>query len=135
MTWSTASPRASRSTWPSGCWPRPATPDGRSAETGAPLVLYYDSMGGAGGNPQADWMRRQLARIGIQMDVRATDYNRFQDKMRRGAAQIFLWGWNADYPDAENFLFLLYGPNAKAKTAARTPPTTRTPNSTACSSR
>jgi len=47
--------------------------------------------------------------------VRATDYNRFQDKMRRGSAQIFLWGWNADYPDAENFLFLLYGPNAKAK--------------------
>jgi len=35
--------------------------------------------------------------------------------MLRGAAQIFLWGWNADYPDAENFLFLLYGPNAKAK--------------------
>jgi hypothetical protein len=29
---------------------------------------------------------------------------------------MFAWGWNADYPDAENFLFLLYGPNAKAKT-------------------
>jgi ABC-type transport system substrate-binding protein len=91
-------------------------PDGRSAATGEPLVLYFDAMGGGGSNPQADWMRRQLARIGIQMDVRATDYNRFQDKMRRGAAQIFLWGWNADYPDAENFLFLLYGPNAKAST-------------------
>lgn len=91
-------------------------PDGRSAETGAPLVLYFDSMGGAGGSPQIDWMRRQLARIGIQLDVRATDYNRFQDKMRRGTAQMFLWGWNADYPDAENFLFLLYGPNAKART-------------------
>jgi len=90
-------------------------PDGRNAATGAPLVLYYDAMTGAGGNPQFDWMRRQLAKIGIQMDVRSTDYNRFQDKMRRGAAQIFFWGWNADYPDAENFLFLLYGPNAKAK--------------------
>ena len=54
--------------------------------------------------------------LGVQLDVRATDYNRFQDKMRRGSAQIFFWGWNADYPDAENFLFLLYGPNAKAKT-------------------
>ncbi|AZY49898.1 peptide ABC transporter substrate-binding protein [Bordetella avium] len=90
-------------------------PDGRDAKTGEPLVLHYDAMSGAGANPQFDWMRRQLAKIGIQMDVRSTDYNRFQDKMRRGAAQMFLWGWNADYPDAENFLFLLYGPNAKAK--------------------
>lgn len=89
-------------------------PDGRNALTGAPLVLYYDAMTGAGASPMFDWMRRQLAKLGIQMDVRSTDYNRFQDKMRRGTAQLFLWGWNADYPDAENFLFLLYGPNAKA---------------------
>lgn len=33
----------------------------------------------------------------------------------KGAAQIFFWGWNADYPDAENFLFLFYGPNGKVK--------------------
>ena len=36
--------------------------------------------------------------------------------MRRGTAQIFCWGWVADYPDAENFLFLFYGPKAKAIT-------------------
>jgi oligopeptide transport system substrate-binding protein len=46
--------------------------------------------------------------------VRATDYNRFQDKMNKGSEQLFEWGWNADYPDPENFLFLLYGPNRKA---------------------
>jgi ABC-type transport system substrate-binding protein len=33
--------------------------------------------------------------------------------MRTGNAQLFIWGWNADYPDPENFFFLLYGPNAK----------------------
>jgi len=90
-------------------------PDGRNAATGQPLVLYFDAMGGmTGSSPTFDWMRRQLGRLGVQLDIRATDYNRFQEKMRGGKAQIFMWGWVADYPDAENFLFLLYGPNAKA---------------------
>lgn len=89
-------------------------PDGRSAETGKPLILHFDSAGGMGSSAMLDWMRRQLAAIGIQLEVRATDYNRFQDKMRNGSAQMYMWGWVADYPDAENFLFLLYGPNAKA---------------------
>jgi hypothetical protein len=34
--------------------------------------------------------------------------------MSRGVAQMFMWGWIADYPDAENFLFLLYGKQIKA---------------------
>lgn len=55
-----------------------------------------------------------LPRLGIQLEIRATDYNQFQDKVRRGKHQIFTWGWLADYPDAENFLFLLYGPGAKS---------------------
>lgn len=90
-------------------------PNGRDAETGAPLILYFDSAGGMGSSASLDWMRRQLEKIGVQMEVRATDYNRFQDKMQRGVAQMFMWGWVADYPDAENFLFLLYGPHARAQ--------------------
>ncbi|MGB6103474.1 MAG: ABC transporter substrate-binding protein [Pusillimonas sp.] len=89
-------------------------PDGRDAKTGRPLILHFDSAGGMGSSAMLDWMRRQLAAIDVQLEVRATDYNRFQDKMRSGSAQMYMWGWVADYPDAENFLFLLYGPNAKA---------------------
>ena len=59
---------------------------------------------------------KQFAKLNIQLEVRDSDYNRFQDKMRKGTAQLFFWGWLADYPDPENFLFMLYGPNAKAKT-------------------
>jgi hypothetical protein len=36
--------------------------------------------------------------------------------MNKASIQIFFWGWLADYPDAENFLFMLYGPNAKVLT-------------------
>jgi ABC-type oligopeptide transport system substrate-binding subunit len=58
---------------------------------------------------------RQFAKIDIQLEVRATDNNQFQDKVRKGRYQVFWLGWNADYPDAENFMFLLYGPNGKTK--------------------
>jgi ABC-type transport system substrate-binding protein len=89
-------------------------PDGRDAKTGAPLVLYFDTAAtGPDAKARLDWMKKQLARIQVQLVVRGTDYNRFQDKMQKGNAQLFEWGWNADYPDPENFLFLLYGPNRK----------------------
>ncbi len=60
-------------------------------------------------------MRKQLKKLDIQFVVRNTDYNRFQEKILTGSAQLFIWGWNADYPDPENFLFLLHGPNGKVK--------------------
>ncbi|MEQ1592067.1 MAG: ABC transporter substrate-binding protein [Thiobacillaceae bacterium] len=89
-------------------------PQGRDAKTGAPLVLYFDTAdSGPDAKSRLDWMKKQLAKLDVQLVVRATDYNRFQDKMLKGNAQLFGWGWNADYPDPENFLFLLYGPNKK----------------------
>jgi len=89
-------------------------PRGRNPETGQALSLYFDAYAfGPDAKAQFDWYRKQFAKLGIQLVVRTTDYNRFQDKVRKGDAQIFGWGWNADYPDPENFLFLLYGPNGK----------------------
>lgn len=90
-------------------------PNGKDVSTGKALVLYFDSTGsGPDSKSISDWYRKQLAKLNIQLVIRNTDYNRFQEKMRKGKAQLFGWGWNADYPDPENFLFLLYGPNAKA---------------------
>jgi ABC-type transport system substrate-binding protein len=89
-------------------------PDGRERTTGRPLLLYFDTPAtGPAEKARFDWYANQLAKLNIQLVVRATDYNRFQEKMRKGDAQLFEWGWNADYPDPENFLFLLYGPNKK----------------------
>jgi ABC-type transport system substrate-binding protein len=92
-------------------------PDGRDARTGKPLVLNFDYMSaGPGSKALLDWYTKQFAKVGVQLEVRATDYNRFQDKINKGSVQIFFFGWLADYPDAENFLFMLYGPNSKALT-------------------
>ena len=77
-------------------------------------MLYYEAIAsGPGSKSILNWYRKQFEKLGIQLVIRTTDYNRFQEKVRKGTAQIFGWGWNADYPDPENFLFLLYGPNAK----------------------
>lgn len=94
-------------------------PNGKDPNTGEQLQIFYEAA--VSGNPsqQAEltWLRKQLERIGIDLIIRATDYNRFREKISAGNAQMFMWGWNADYPDPENFLFLLYGPNGQAQHA------------------
>ncbi len=90
-------------------------PGGKDRE-GNPLVINFDTAWtGAWAKPQIDWLRKQFRKLDIDLQIRQTDYNRFRDKVKKGNFQILFWGWNADYPDPENFLFLLYGPNGKAR--------------------
>jgi len=92
-------------------------PNGRDAKTGQPLILYFDTVvRGAGDKAAFDWYRQQFDKLSIQLEIRTTDWNRFQEKIRKGDTQTFRLGWNADYPDPENFLFLLHGPQSRAKT-------------------
>jgi len=92
-------------------------PDGRDAASGQPLVLYLDTVQrGPGDKARLDWYRRQFQKLNIQLELRTSDWNRFQEKVRAGNTQLFFLGWNADYPDPENFLFLLNGPQSRAKT-------------------
>ena len=81
-------------------------PGGRDVKTGKPLVLNFDASSST--KARLSWMSKQLAKIDIQLNFRITDYNRFKEKMSTGNAQVFAYGWLADYPDPENFLFLLH---------------------------
>jgi ABC-type transport system substrate-binding protein len=91
-------------------------PGGRDEKSGKPLVLYLDVTGrGPDDKSRFDWYRKQLSKIDVQLEIRDTDYNRFQDKIRKGSEQMFIWGWNADYPDPENFLFLLQTTQGRTK--------------------
>jgi oligopeptide transport system substrate-binding protein len=91
-------------------------PGGRNAKTGQPLVLYLDTVTrGPGDKAAMDWYRRQFEKLSLQLEIRTTDWNRFQEKTRTGAIQIYRLAWNADYPDPENFLFLLYGPQSRVR--------------------
>ena len=99
--WSTASPCAARSKRRSKLLAEAGYPDGRDAKTGKPLVLNFDYQRaptpGDQGRARLDGAK-QFAKIGVQLEIRATDYNQFQDKMHKGKHQIFFWGWLADYP-------------------------------------
>ena len=90
--------------------------NGIDPATNAPLKLTFDI-----GNTTAqslletEFLVGAWRNLGLNVEIAATTYNQFQDKVRRGAYQIFRWGWVADYPDPENFLFLLECSNAQAK--------------------
>ncbi len=92
-------------------------PNGINPRTHQPLELNYDAVSSGNPNDQAyfSWLQKQFSKLGIQLNIRQSEFNRFQDKVRTGNVQIFSWGWQADYPDPENFLFLLYGKNSRVK--------------------
>ncbi|MEM0954820.1 MAG: ABC transporter substrate-binding protein [Pseudomonadota bacterium] len=87
-------------------------PNGRSAETGEPLRLFIDVQSQAISNTSMRWMSRTLGRLGVQVEFRPADWNRTREKYLTGNTQIYSHGWLADYPDPENFLFLMYGPES-----------------------
>jgi ABC-type transport system substrate-binding protein len=90
-------------------------PDGIDAVSGKPLHLSFD-LGDTStqGRLRFQFFVDQWARLGLDVEIAATNYNKFRQKVKEGAYQIFMWGWIADYPDPENFLFLLSGAMAQA---------------------
>jgi len=60
-----------------------------------------------------DFARKQFDKLKIGLDIEDSDWNRLREKIDKGNFQLTGAGWVADYPDPENFLFLLYGPNGK----------------------
>jgi oligopeptide transport system substrate-binding protein len=110
-------------------------PNGRNAKAGEPLVINLDTTAtGVGAKARIDWLNKQFAKIDAQLVVRSTDYNRFQEKVRKGAVQLFYFGWNADYPDPENFMFLLHGKQGKVRHSGENAANYENPSTTACSS-
>lgn len=87
-------------------------PNGRDARTGEPLKIFIDVQSQAISNTSMNWIDRAFARIGVQVEYRPADWNRTREKLLTGNTQIYSHGWLADYPDPENFLFLLFGPES-----------------------
>jgi len=111
-------------------------PNGRNAKTGEPLVLYFDTMAsGPDAKSRLDWMKKQLDKLNVQLVVRGTDYNRFQDKIRKGNARCSNGAGTPTTPIRKISSSCSTARTRKSAAAARMPPTTTAPSSTACSSR
>ncbi len=89
-------------------------PKGIDPQTGQRLALYFDTTAQtAAGRQYATLLVRQIKAIGIDVEMRSWRSNVWQDRVDKGEFQFIQYGWFADYPDPENFAFLLYGPNRR----------------------
>ena len=89
-------------------------PDGIDPRSGDRLTLYFDHAGTeSAGRQFAALVKKQIERIGIRVEDRVWRDIIWQDRLDKGQVQFYRYGWLADYPDPENFVFLLYGPNKR----------------------
>jgi ABC-type transport system substrate-binding protein len=82
-------------------------------------VLNYDVRGSnTTDRQQAEFVKGELEKIGIKVNVGLNTFPAFLEKSRQGKLQFWQDGWAMDYPDAENSLQLLIskshapGPNS-----------------------
>jgi len=102
-------------------------PNGYGAD-GEPLVIRYAATARTGeARTLQQFIRKQFAKLNVRVKFENTDGNRFLDKVNTGNYQMLHWGWIADYPDPENFLFLLYGPNSKTVSSGENVPNYQNP--------
>jgi len=83
----------------------------RTLPDGKPLVLRYASESSQIYRQFAELFKKNMDAIGLHVEF---DIGKFPDHLKQAkACQLMMWGaaWTADYPDGENFLQLLYGPN------------------------
>jgi ABC-type oligopeptide transport system substrate-binding subunit len=88
-------------------------PGGIDPKTGHPLELTLDVIASDSASRQfAEFQKTQIEQLGLRCKIEENNWARFQDKQDRGHFQINGGsGWNADYPDPENFFFLFYSKN------------------------
>ncbi len=88
-------------------------PDGyRTLPDGAPLLIRKTIQPSALYKVQSEIFKRGLDQLGIRIEFPTSN---FADNLKAASAcKLAMWGgaWNADFPDGENFLQLLYGPKA-----------------------
>jgi oligopeptide transport system substrate-binding protein len=86
---------------------------GIDTKTGKQLELVYDiGSDSTRAREVATFDMRCFEQLGIKMKLQVNTFSQYLERTHKGTFQMTSSGWQADYPDPENFLQLLYGPNA-----------------------
>jgi oligopeptide transport system substrate-binding protein len=73
--------------------------------------ITYDCPSSTISRQIGEFFKKQMAEIGINVTVTTNTWPQLQSKIAKRQIMTYGIAWGADYPDAENFLQLLYGPN------------------------
>jgi ABC-type transport system substrate-binding protein len=94
-------------------------PDGyRNQPDGKPLVIQYWSIPIERDRQFDELLRRSLDAIGIRVDIRKERFAELIKLDKQCRLMMRNSAWIADYPDGDNFMQLLYGPNTGQSNSA-----------------
>ena len=83
----------------------------RDQPDGQPLVFRYATDPSQLSRLFTELWKKNLDAIGVRMEVEVAKWPELRKKSKAGQLQNWFLGWNADFPDGENFYQLLYGPH------------------------
>ena len=87
-------------------------PDGwRTLPDGKPLAVRLSSRPDTLGRQQDELWKKSLDAIGVRMEVHKDKFPELLKAEKQCKLQMRVASWIADYPDGDNFMQLLYGPN------------------------
>jgi len=77
---------------------------------GLPPISYYVTAS-TDGRQMAEAFRDMMKDIGVTINALTVPWTELQNLVTKRQAPMFGMAWGADYPDAENFYNILFGPN------------------------
>jgi ABC-type transport system substrate-binding protein len=83
----------------------------RTLPDGKPLVIRLSSRPDTLGRQQDEMWKKALDGVGIRMEVHKDKFPELLKGEKACRLQTRVSAWIADYPDGDNFMQLLYGPN------------------------
>ena len=71
--------------------------------------------------PLAETMAKDLAAVGIKVELKSKDWGAYLDDVDAGKFQAYMLGWTGDYNDPDNFYTPLIGPGTSKETGYSNP--------------